>query len=287
VNWSALSSTPPATRVISSGLNGGVVGLTLVENRLFVLRTPSRQLIEAYDAKTFRLERRKLDVEGLSDNVADSGLTSCGTNKCLYVSDYVKDTIFKVGVGGDTGVFNWSVDGTPKGLSVNNARHLIVSCAGDKVIKEYTTDGDLVREIPLPWSPRHAVQLSGGDFIVSCEMMQGWSRTWSVVEVDSTGCELVKNYVSHLQPVARPTLNLPRHLASDRNNEFVLVADMNNRRILILNRQLNGFAGELDVKSVNGGLSSPSCLHFDETRGRLFIGEKDGQHRIILAYWTT
>lgn len=71
-------------------------------------------------------------------------------------------------------------------------------------------------------------------------------------------------------------------LAVDENNACILVADMDNKRIVILSRSLN-CARDFNVMSAVGGVYWPSCLHFNESRGLLFVGESDdGQRRVLV-----
>jgi hypothetical protein len=76
----------------------------------------------------------------------------------------------------------------------------------------------------------------------------------------------------------------PRRLAVDKNNECILVADYTNDRIVILSRSLNRCAREFDVTSVDGGLKLPSCVHFDESQRRLFLGEYNPLSRRVLVF---
>jgi hypothetical protein len=51
---------------------------------------------------------------------------------------------------------------------------------------------------------------------------------------------------------------------------------------VILSRSLNCCGREFNVTSVDGGLQKPSCLHFNESQGRLFVGERGGQRRVLV-----
>jgi DNA-binding beta-propeller fold protein YncE len=93
-----------------------------------------------------------------------------------------------------------------------------------------------------------------------------------VVELDANGQVLV-SYTNQLQSTTQQNFSWPCHLAVDKNNECILVADNWNNRIVILSRSLNCRAREFNVKSVDGGLQYPRCLHFNESQGRLFVGE--------------
>jgi predicted RNA-binding protein with PIN domain len=69
----------------------------------------------------------------------------------------------------------------------------------------------------------------------------------------------------------------------DKNNEFILVADTDNDRIVILNRSLKCDARELNVMmSVDGGLQQPQCLYFNSSQNRLFVGESGGRCRVLV-----
>ena len=208
----------------------------------------------------------------------------------MNVSDYYDDTVYKVQLTVDNKISKWSVGGGPRGLSINTACNLLVACYDDKKIQEYTTSGSLVREICLKsndgksLSPRHVIQLTSGQFVVSCcEVTYGVD---DVVELDANGQVLV-SYRNQLQSTTKQNFSYPRHLAVDKNNEFILVADNCNNRIVILSRSLNCRAREFNVMSVDGGLQYPRCLHFNESQGRLFVGEGSdlsggGQRRVLV-----
>jgi hypothetical protein len=149
----------------------------------------------------------------------------------------------------------------PCGLSINCACNLIVACYADKAkIQEYnTTSGSLVREISLELNdvelrPLHAIQLLTSDqFVVSCYNVT--SQSYDVVEVDTKRRQVVVSYTNQLKSTTQHKFSSPRHLSVDKNNEFILVADTDNNRIVILNRSLKCDARELNVMmSVDGGL---------------------------------
>jgi hypothetical protein len=95
-----------------------------------------------------------------------------------------------------------------------------------------------------------------------------------VVEVDTKRRQVVVSYTNQLKSTTQHKFKWPRHLSVDKNNEFILVADTNNNRIVILNRSLKCDARELNVMmSVDGGLQRPSCLYFNSSQNRLFVGE--------------
>lgn len=62
---STTSSTPTLTHVISADDESarGVVGVTSVDSRLFVLRRLSHQRIQMYDLMTFKLQQQTLESQ--------------------------------------------------------------------------------------------------------------------------------------------------------------------------------------------------------------------------------
>jgi NHL repeat len=275
------TSTPTLTLVINDDPRP-VAGVTSIDNRLFVLRKPSQQQIQVYETKTFK-QQRALQVTDLCDDTV-SGLTSCVTNNCVYVSDWHKKTVYKVEMYGNNQVFNWCVDGEPRGLSINTACNLLIACWPNKIV-EYTARGSFVREICLKSNdvelyPMHAIQVNNDQFVVSCVNVTNGVN--DVVEVDTKG-RVADSYTYQLQSTTQNKFNWPRRLSVDKNKEFIIVADCKNNRIVILNRSLNCCARELNVISVDGGLQQPSCLHFDTSQNRLFVGEwSESQCRVMM-----
>ena len=74
-------------------------------------------------------------------------------------------------------------------------------------------------------------------------------------------------------------MNYPRSLAVTKNDN-ILVADRSNNRILSLDSSLSS-AHEL-VLPVDNGIQMPCCLFLDELRKRLYVGEIDGECRVLV-----
>jgi len=265
------STTPTLTHVIPSQGGFGVSAVTSLGDDVFVALWESEQ-VEVYDAVTLTLQRR-LTVPGLGDGL--SGLAACTNNNCLYASDYLHNSVHRVELSGSNAVKKWSVARRPEGLSVNSEHNLIVACCDANKLQEYTTYGSLVREICLQarvTQPYHAIQLSTGDYVVSqytspCEV--------SVVGVDG---KVVRSY-GQSQTSDDGQMKYPTGLAVTKNDD-ILVADIDNNRILLINSSLSSIQ-ELAL-SVDGGIKEPWGLCLDESRGRLYVGERGGQHRVLV-----
>jgi len=251
-----------------------VTAVTSLGNEVFVLRKGSRPQVEVYDASTFTLQRNIAVPERRSNSWG--GLAACAHYKCLYVSDDDNSSICKAELSGSNAVKKWSVDSSPTGLSVNRKHNVVVACRGAKRIREYTTHGALVREISLEQagvcSPLHAVQLSTGDYVVS-----EWESPGAVSAVGIDGQD-VRRYCPSSSSDAGE-MNHTTGLAVTKNDD-ILVADENNNRILLVNSSLSS-ARKL-VLPVDDGIRCPRGLCLDESRGRLYVGEFDGSHRLLV-----
>jgi DNA-binding beta-propeller fold protein YncE len=256
INCLLESKTPPD----DDTADGTVTGLTVINNRLFVLRHPSAETIQVYETTTFASQRAVL-VPGLTDeNPACKALTSCDFKNCLYVCDH--KNVFKVELTTRT-VKRWRVKGSPTGLSVNARHNVIVTCGMSNEIREYTTSGSQVRLITLnanviwPW---HAVPLAHNLFVVShFELEQGVSLVDNERNIKEAKINSGKNrYWNDL-----------RHLAVT-NNGSIFVTDRCHDRIVVLDSSLT------ETQIICDKLSGPRCLHFNDSYNRLFVGNSDG-----------
>ena len=244
--------------------------MTSLGDDVFVVRDGSQQ-VEVYDAATFTIQRH-ITVHGLGSFAR--GVTACARNKCLYLSDWLKDNVHRVELPGGNAM-QWSVAKGPDGLSVNIAHNLVVACKTANKLQEYTTHGSLVREICLQagvTNPWHAIQLSTGDYVVSQHTSLG------VVGVIGVNGQVVHSY-GQSQTSDVEEMRFPTNLAVTKNT--ILVANHNNR-ILSINRSTG--CVQVLALSVDGGIQNPLGLCLDESRGRLYVGERGRDLRRVLVF---
>jgi len=243
--------------VIPSQGGGSVTAVTsLDDDVVFVARSYS-QRVDVYDAATLTL-RGRLTVPGLG--LCPSGLAACPQNNCLYAADHLPDRVHRVDLSGSNAVKKWSVASGPRGLSVNSERNLIVACCYANKLQEYTTHGSLVREICLQaglTSPWHAIQLSTGDYVVSQCKSRG------MVSVVGPDGQVVRSY-GQSQTSECPCV------AAVTKNDNILVADANNHRIV-------SFHSWGLTQVLAAGIYWPMVLCLDESRGRIYAGNRDGE----------
>jgi len=249
-----------------------VWSVTSLDNLLYVLRQLSHE-IEVYDKDSYKLQRC-ITVPDLIDG---NDVIACAHNRCAYICD-IADTnkcIHRVGLPHGVDITNWPVNDKPCCLSVTDTHSVLVTCREVRRIKEFTTDGILLRQIQLSEdvvSPWHTIQLSSGEFVVCHGDLD--DPIHRVCLIGSDG-RVVKSYGRQKGSGAQQ-MDVPLHLAVDRNG-FVFVADMNNDRVLLLSPALT-FVREVVSREQLKWL--PVRLWLDSGRRRLYVAAnqvKDGK----------
>jgi DNA-binding beta-propeller fold protein YncE len=92
-----------------------------------------------------------------------------------------------------------------------------------------------------------------------------------VVEVNSRG-QVVVSYKNQLQSTTQHQFNEPCHLAVDKNNECIFVADRDNDRIVMLSRSLK-CAREFNASLDGSRLRQPWRLYLNQSNSRLYVSE--------------
>jgi len=248
-----------------------VAAIALQNDQLFVTREGVAQ-VSIYNSTSFKLQIQLSSPE-LGNNLR--GLAACDVNKYLYISDDSNTCVhrFRFTIGDANNMMHWKVGSSPYGLSVNSARNVLVTCASNKV-KEYTPSGSLVREISDNNSLWHAVELSSGMLAVS-----RWGPIHGIGTVSMDG-HVIHSYGNNSGSVVGQ-MNEPRGLAIDKHG-YILVADANNHRILVMNPPLTE-ARQLPLP-VNPALQFPCVVSMDESRGILCVGEGHGAMMRLLIF---
>jgi len=239
--------------------------VTTLDDEVFLVREAERHQVEVFDVITYRLLRRLTvpNCRGLVD------MTSCQHYRCVYISDPIVKCIHRLDSQG--AATQWPVNDEPWGISVNKAHHVLVACYLVRKIKEFSTEGQLLRELTLPDEvicPWHAIQLTSGQFIM-CHGRSG-AAVNRVCTISADGQETVRAH-GGLRGSDTGQYNLPFHLAVD-DNEFVFVVDVNNRRVTLLSPTL---AFVRHVASRDKLKWEPERLLLDVHRRRLYVAENE------------
>jgi len=255
-----------------------VWGIASLGDEVYVLRPKGLDDIEVYDAITYRL-LRCLTVPN-SHGFAD--MTVCEQYRLLYIVDPIVTCVHRLDLHGHA--TRWAVIDKPYGISVNAAHNVLLTCPAVRKIKEFSSYGDLLRELTLPddvINPWHAIQLTSGrgDQMSSGQLLvchgEADDAVHRVCRI-SADCGHAVHSHGGQRGSATGQYNVPRHLAVD-SNEFVFVADVNNRRVTLLSPTFDHarhvvFGDKLKWR--------PRRLHLDTRRRRLYVADnefKDGE----------
>jgi len=170
------------------------------------------------------------------------------------------------------------VNDSPSGLSLSLRHNVLVTCGRVRKIKEFSTDGHLLREVVLPddvVSPWHAVQLSSGEFIV-CHGNRD-DPLHRVCLVSSDG-HIVKSFGGP-QGSSSHEMDVPYRLAVDEN-EFVFVVDVNNRRVLLLSPSLTPVRQVVSHEQLTW---FPVAVHLDVNRQHLYVADDKNEDSKLTA----
>lgn len=253
-----------AVKLIGLSPDGGpVLGVTTLDKNLYVWYGGQHRQrdIVIYDTDTLTLQRQ-LTVRGLS-SVTD--MASCSRFKCIYIADWNRKVIHRVDeTSGEQSQLN--VQDKPHSLSVNSDYDLIVTCDAVSKIKVFTTYGVLIKIIESKASefvhPLHAIQVSIDKYMVSHDEDDSLHR---VLIVDGRG--RVHQSFGGSKGSKDDQLNAPIRLSVVKN-DLILVADLNNRRLVMLNSTLR-FVKYL--ASFGGVGAKPCRMWFDEQTDRLYV----------------
>jgi len=237
-----------------------VWGVTSLAHEVYVLRAKERDQVEVYDVINYRLQRRLTvpNIRGFTD------MTSCEHYRCVYIGDHDGECIHRLDVQG--AFTQWAVNDIYWGISVNAAHNVLVTCGDVRKIKEFSSHGDLLRELTLPddvINPRHAIQTRNGEFIV-CH----GGAVHRVCKISSDGRHIIKSHGG--QPGSDiGQYDVPIHLAVD-DNEFVFVVDRCNSRVTLLSPTLDYVRQVVSPDDLKG---VPNRLCLDIHRRRLYVAD--------------
>jgi hypothetical protein len=199
-------------------------GLTIYQNKLFLGRSYEKEL-EIYDTTTFNLERRlpMPELHCIND------LTTCPECDVVYVVDMCNRSIHVIDMNGTR--FHWSVTDSPHGISVNSQLNVIVTFHETSKLREFTSSGQLVREINLQSDikyPHHAVQLDDDRYAVVHGHYED-AGLHRVCIVNRNG-QIIRCYGGR-RGSGDGRLHTPTRIVTFGRS--LIVSDMNNDRLLV------------------------------------------------------
>ena len=188
-------------------------------------------------------------------------------------SDHIVRCIHRVDEQG--AATRWAVNDEPQSLFVNAAHNVLVTCRLVRKIKEFSSHGDLLRQVSLPRdviNPWHSIQLTNGQFVVSHGDVE--DAVHRVCTISADGREIVHTHGGQPGPDSG-RYNVPRHLAVD-DNESVFVVDIINRRVTLLSPTLNYVRHIVRSSQLKG---NPRRFCLDIQRRCLYVTDNEWHDR--------
>ena len=233
-------------------------GIAILDKEIFIVQHDKVE-IQVFDYDTFK-RIRNISVPTMK---CPRDITFSGN--ILFVLEYALGLIHRVPLNSSEPMNSWSVGGSQLTLSTSKSGNILVTGCSLNKLMEYTTTGQLVREIPLQQDityPYHAIQMDNDQFLVSHV-----GSLHRVCLIDNKG-RLIKSFGGAVGS-GPGQLNNPYHLVADVNG-CCLVADYSGKRIVLLNDELQ-FVKDLIPPS--SGTTSPFRLCLDRNRKKLFVAE--------------
>jgi len=257
-----------------------VVGVTVLGDRIYVVSRMSDVITVFTSQQPFR-RLQDIVVNGLLYPVDIAASVNIG---CLYLSDTDSVVVWRISVN-DGAVVQWLTGLRARSVSVTSDDKVVLLVAVDiqgsvnernstwrGQVHVYSPDTvietliTLSPDITSPWS---VIMRTRKTFIVSYGVP--WHEVNGVCEVDTTGRVLKAFGSSPGRDVGQ--LNMPRRVSLD-DKERVIVADTNNRRVMLLNKQLTSSRILLTwhQQSLGDEADAPCTQYYDHHTGTLLVG---------------
>ena len=213
-------------------------------------------------------------------------LVSYPAGSCLYVTDNGNRCIWRIVVTRMSHTINRFVDveGSLGALSVTSDGRLLVMNTKYNRLAIYNCDGALERNV-LPENiglmyPQNAVETAKGTILVCNGLVT--HRSHMVSELSSDGEDILCSYGNDYNGIGPKDLSKPVYLFVRSQDQNVFVVDSVNKRINLLNNQLN-FISTMSTDDYR-----PTCMFFDCESDNLIIGASDRGIRILKwAYYAS
>ena len=248
-----------------------IFGMTILCSKLYVVTQKSSE-IEVYDSVTCNSE----PTWQIDEMANPLDIAACTTNNCLYIYDGKDESEILRVDSSKTYLKKWFIKKDGGHLSVTREGNVVVSLFHGNKITEYSPDGQLVREIRLspidnvsqPW---HGIKTTSMHFIFSHGMSNGLQHRVCVVNADG---KIIKSFGERKgSSFKEKRMNRPVHLLEDSLHN-VLVADMNNKRVILLSPTLE-YSKILVSAKDKSKLRFPMRLCLNEDRGILFVADNN------------
>ena len=241
-----------------------VNGMAVCDDRVFVIGISS-STIEVFDAVNCR-QLRTLTVHAMTDPWDIAART---TDPHLYVFEG-PGQVLTLDLSGQI-VTSWMLDGGQRALSLSR-RNTVLITYNDR-LDELDSAGNILRSIRLDRTISHAshsLSLNSEKFVI-CHGSGLCSISHFVCLVDSES-RILNRYCESGNSIYQPL-----HLAA-ASHGCILVADIHNRRVQLLSRDLTQSYNLISIGRQHG---EPLRVCYDSSRGNVYISTLDGK---IIVY---
>lgn len=247
----------------SKQMGRAIAGVAVLEDLIYVVSDRSSE-VETFDTET--LDSKQLYTLKELEDPWD--LASCRIKNCLYIMDrsYGSKPKYVTCVNSAVKTLaRWSTGQEYGSLSVTRDERVVVTLCDSRSLSIYGSDGTRMNVVQLSVDvihPSHAIELSNGQFLISCGLNEDNIHKVCVL---NENFEIVKNTFEGLE------IGLPSYMAVDPAG-FILVADQGNSRVCKFNTELELIE---EVASKRNGLRSPQRICLDVRSGRLYVVDNE------------
>jgi len=250
--------------------SGWIYGITVLNEELFVARNDLK--IDVYNTNNFSLTRKLVIAESKC-----CAIVACQYSQCLYITDNIRMVVHKYDPRFNNPICQFQVGEICLGLSLTKSHNLLATFSNSNRIREYSSDGSLIREISLDSSidwPLHCVQLSNDQFVVS----HSGAKLRRICIMDISG-KITQFYGEPQVPSSREMHNIPCNIIVDKHDN-VIFAHYLNDTVQLLSPSL-AYLGYIKIPVHK--LRAPHTLHLDEINHRLYIGDWKTGRLLVLT----
>ena len=243
-------------------------GIAIRSERLYIVQQTSNE-IKQYDSKTLKPLHSPMitNIKNPCDMLVQQ-------NDRICVSELEAKLVWSCW-GETVPPINLKTECSATTLSETFSGNILVTCPESKYLLEFSVYGILINRInlgPQNITPSHAVQLSTEEYIIA----DVTKDQYRIVKLDTNG-NLVCEYSDKSRLKITP-LNMPVYLLRC-SNDYILVADHNNGRILMLSSSLELVR---ELIAPGGVLEKPFRMCLDETNERLYVVDRKQQNKVLI-----
>ena len=259
-----------------------VTGIAVLDDDVYLVRNDATE-VEVYSGVGTSPPSRRLAVAGL---LFPKDMTANEKSLRLYVLGYKEDAtagavVYEVeSRNGTTTTTRWPVNDSATAIAMTSGDHVLVTCDGK--LKEFTTNGTLIREVRLRRSESdvhllHAVEFDGG-YVVS----HGYAmEERGIMIVDSTGAPVHSFDGQRDSSTLGDNVGSVAHLAVD-DDGCVFATDTFVGRILLLSPTLGVVRVLISRDDYDAGPLRPIRLCLDGSRGRIFVANMKTPNNVLI-----